>query len=149
MEGAQDHKRIGEHDTGPNTGGMGAYSPAPLLTDALIEKVERETIVPLLDTLQRSEIDFRGILYTGLMLTAGGPKVLEFNARFGDPECQPLMLRLQSDLVEIMLACIDRKLDQITLQWDAAPEYLRRPGFRRLRLEARQPGEEGRGNHRP
>jgi len=121
MEGAQDHKRIGDRDTGPNTGGMGAYSPAPLLTDAIIEKVQRETIVPLMDTLQRNDIDFRGILYTGLMLTAGGPKILEFNARFGDPECQPLMLRLQSDLVEIMLACVDRKLDQITLQWDERP----------------------------
>jgi phosphoribosylamine---glycine ligase len=121
MEGAQDHKRIGDGDTGPNTGGMGAFSPAPLLTDAVIEKVQRETIVPLLDTLKRHEIDFRGILYTGLMLTAGGAKVLEFNARFGDPECQPLMLRLQSDLVEIMLATIDRKLDSINLTWDPRP----------------------------
>ncbi len=118
MEGAQDHKRIGENDTGPNTGGMGAYSPAPLLTDSIIEKVQREVIVPLMDSLRRNEIDFRGVLYTGLMLTAGGPKVLEFNARFGDPECQPLLMRLQSDLVEVMLATIDQKLDQVTLKWD-------------------------------
>ncbi len=118
MEGAQDHKRIGENDTGPNTGGMGAYSPAPLLTDNIIEKVQREVIVPLMDSLRRNEIDFRGILYTGLMLTAGGPKVLEFNARFGDPECQALMMRLQSDLVEVILATVDQKLDQVTLQWD-------------------------------
>ena len=118
MEGAQDHKRIGENDTGPNTGGMGAYSPAPLLTDNLLDKVQREVIVPLMDSLRRNEIDFRGILYTGLMLTAGGPKVLEFNARFGDPECQALMMRLQSDLVEVMLATVDQKLDQVTLQWD-------------------------------
>ena len=118
MEGAQDHKRIGENDTGPNTGGMGAYSPAPLLTDSIIEKVQREVIVPLMDSLKRNEIDFRGVLYTGLMLTAGGPKVLEFNARFGDPECQALMMRLQSDLVEVMLATVDQKLDQITLKWD-------------------------------
>ncbi|MCL2647500.1 MAG: phosphoribosylamine--glycine ligase [Phycisphaerales bacterium] len=118
LEGAQDHKRIGDNDTGPNTGGMGAYSPAPLLTDHVLEKVEREVIVPLMDSLKRSEIDFRGILYTGLMLTAGGPKVLEFNARFGDPECQPLMMRLKSDLVEVMLATVEQKLDQITLKWD-------------------------------
>jgi phosphoribosylamine--glycine ligase len=121
MEAAQDHKRIGDGDTGPNTGGMGAFSPAPLLTDATIEKVQREVLVPLLDTLRRNEIDFRGILYTGLMLTAGGAKVLEFNVRFGDPECLPLMLRLKSDLVEVMLASIDRKLDQITLEWDQRP----------------------------
>jgi phosphoribosylamine---glycine ligase len=118
MEGAQDHKRIGDNDTGPNTGGMGAYSPAPLLTDNVLEKVEREVIVPLMDSLRRNEIDYRGILYTGLMLTAGGPKVLEFNARFGDPECQPLMMRLQSDLVEVMLATIEQKLDSVTLKWD-------------------------------
>ena len=121
MEGAQDHKRIGDGDTGPNTGGMGAYSPAALLTDAIIEKVQRETLVPLLDTLKRHEIDFRGILYTGLMLTAGGPKVLEFNARFGDPECQPLMMRLKTDLVEIMLATAERRLDTISLEWDERP----------------------------
>jgi phosphoribosylamine--glycine ligase len=119
MEGAQDHKRIGDNDTGPNTGGMGAYSPAPLLTDEILDKVQRETIVPLMDTLRRHEIDYRGILYTGLMLTAGGPKVLEFNARFGDPECQPLMMRLKSDLVEVMLATVEGRLDQITLEWDS------------------------------
>lgn len=121
LEGAQDHKRIGDNDTGPNTGGMGAYSPAPLLTDHVIEKVQREVIVPLLDTLRRNEIDFQGILYTGLMLTAGGPKVLEFNARFGDPECQPLMMRLKSDLVEVLLACVERRLDGIELEWDERP----------------------------
>ena len=118
---AQDHKHIGDNDTGPNTGGMGAYSPAPLLTEELLDKVQRETIVPLLDSLKRHEIDYRGILYTGLMLTAGGHKVLEFNARFGDPECQPLMLRLKSDLVEVMLATVDQKLEQVTLQWDERP----------------------------
>lgn len=121
MEAAQDHKRIGDRDTGPNTGGMGAYSPAPLLTDALVTRAQREVIVPLLDALSRHEIDFRGILYTGLMLTAGGPKVLEFNCRFGDPEAQPLLMRLKSDIVEVMLACVEKRLDQITLQWDARP----------------------------
>jgi len=118
LEGAQDHKRIGENDTGPNTGGMGAYSPAPQLTDDIVTKVQNEVIVPLLDSLKRNEIDFRGILYTGLMLTAGGPKVLEFNTRFGDPECQPLMMRLKSDLVAAMLATVERRLDQVTLEWD-------------------------------
>jgi phosphoribosylamine---glycine ligase len=119
MEGAQDHKRIGDNDTGPNTGGMGAYSPAPLLTEDVVDRAQREIIVPLLDTLRRNEIDYRGVLYTGLMLTAGGPKTLEFNCRFGDPETQPLLMRLKSDIVQVMLACIDRKLDSITLEWDA------------------------------
>ncbi len=121
LEGAQDHKRIGEGDTGPNTGGMGAFSPAPLLTDEVVEKVQREVIVPLMDSLKRNEIDYRGILYTGLMLTAGGPKVLEFNARFGDPECQALMVRLQSDLVEAMLATVEGRLEEVTLRWDPRP----------------------------
>lgn len=118
LEGAQDHKRIGENDTGPNTGGMGAYSPAPLLTDAVLDKVQRETIVPLLDSLRRNDIEYKGILYIGLMLTAGGAKVLEFNARFGDPECQPLLMRLKNDLVEVMLATVEGRLDEITLEWD-------------------------------
>jgi phosphoribosylamine--glycine ligase len=117
MEAAQDHKRIGENDTGPNTGGMGAFSPAPLLTDDLLTRAEKEIIVPLLDTLKRNEIDYCGILYIGLMLTPGGPKTLEFNCRFGDPEAQPLLMRLKTDLVEVMLACIDGKLDGMTLSW--------------------------------
>ncbi len=121
MESAQDHKRIGDNDTGPNTGGMGAFSPAPLLTSALQTTVEREIVVPLLDTLNRHEIDFRGVIYAGLMLTAGGPKTLEFNCRFGDPETQPLLMRLQSDLVEVLLACVHRKLDRVTLRWDQRP----------------------------
>jgi phosphoribosylamine--glycine ligase len=117
MEAAQDHKRIGENDTGPNTGGMGAFSPAPLLTDELLTRCEREIVVPLLDTLKRNEIDYCGILYVGLMLTPGGPKTLEFNCRFGDPEAQGLLMRLQTDIVEIMLACIEGKLDTIALAW--------------------------------
>ena len=121
MESAQDHKRIGDNDSGPNTGGMGAFSPAPLLTPALQSAAERDIIVPLLDTLNRNEIDYRGIVYAGLMLTAGGPKTLEFNCRFGDPETQPLLMRLQSDLVEVMLACVHRKLDGVTLRWDKRP----------------------------
>ncbi|MGC8560239.1 MAG: phosphoribosylamine--glycine ligase [Phycisphaerae bacterium] len=121
LESAQDHKRIGDHDQGPNTGGMGAFSPAPRMTDELGRKAESEIIVPLLDALARHEIDYRGIVYAGLMLTPAGPKTLEFNCRFGDPEAQVLMMRLKSDLVEAMLACIDRKLEQITLEWDPRP----------------------------
>jgi phosphoribosylamine--glycine ligase len=121
LEGAQDYKRIGEGDTGPNTGGMGAFSPAPLLTDSILDKAQREVIVPLLDTLHRFEIDYNGVLYIGLMLTAGGAKVLEFNCRFGDPEAQCLLVRLQSDIVETMLACVGRKLDGVTLRWDPRP----------------------------
>ena len=119
LESAQDHKRIGDNDQGPNTGGMGAFSPAPRMTDELSRKAESEIIVPLLDALARHEIDYRGIIYAGLMLTPAGPKTLEFNCRFGDPEAQVLMMRLTSDLVEAMMACIDRKLDQITLEWDS------------------------------
>ncbi len=121
LESAQDHKRIGDNDQGPNTGGMGAFSPAPRMTDELGRKAESEIIVPLLDALARHEIDYRGIIYAGLMLTPAGPKTLEFNCRFGDPEAQVLMMRLKSDLVEAMMACIDRKLDQITLEWDPRP----------------------------
>ncbi len=118
LESAQDHKRIGENDTGPNTGGMGAFSPAPRMTDELISNVESEIIVPLLDALARHEIDYRGVIYAGLMLTPAGPKTLEFNCRFGDPEAQVLLMRLKSDLVDVMQACIDRRLDQVTLEWD-------------------------------
>ncbi len=117
LEAARDHKRIGEHDTGPNTGGMGAYSCPDLLAEDLLKRAESEIMVPLLDALRRQEIDYRGVLYAGLMLTAGGPKTLEFNCRLGDPETQPLLMRLQSDLVEAMLACSEGKLDRITLQW--------------------------------
>ncbi len=117
METAQDHKPIGEGDTGPNTGGMGAYSPTGLLNDALIRQVEREVFVPIIDAMRTCDIVYRGVLYAGLMLTAGGPKVLEFNCRFGDPETQPLMMRLRTDLVEVMNAVIDDRLEEVTLDW--------------------------------
>jgi phosphoribosylamine--glycine ligase len=101
---AQDHKRVGDGDTGPNTGGMGAYSPAPVLTPAL-EKEAIETIVrPTVEALARAGMPYSGVLYAGLMLTRTGPKLIEYNARFGDPECQVLMMRLQDDLLELMLA---------------------------------------------
>ena len=98
MEPAQDHKAIDDGDTGPMTGGMGAYTPTPVLTSAMMTQVEREVFIPLLDGLVREGIEYKGVLYAGLMLTANGPKVLEFNCRFGDPEAQPLLMRLKSDL---------------------------------------------------
>jgi len=121
MESSQDHKAVGDGDTGPNTGGMGAYSPAPVVTDAVLSQVEREVLVPLLDALNREGITYRGVLYAGIMLTAAGPRVLEFNCRFGDPETQPILARLSSDLVEVMQAVIDRRLDEVTLKWDPRP----------------------------
>jgi phosphoribosylamine--glycine ligase len=97
---------------------MGAYSPAPVVTPAVHEHVMREIMEPVVDALHAAKIEYRGVLYAGLMMTDRGPKVLEFNARFGDPECQPLMLRLKSDLVQVMDACIDGRLGEITLEWD-------------------------------
>jgi phosphoribosylamine--glycine ligase len=102
LDPCQDHKQVGEGDTGPNTGGMGAYCPAPILDAETLAVVERTILLPLLDGLRRRDINYRGVLYAGLMLTPGGPKVLEFNCRFGDPECQPLMARLKGDLVDIL-----------------------------------------------
>ncbi|MBX7514002.1 phosphoribosylamine--glycine ligase [Qipengyuania sp. GH38] len=110
---AQDHKRVGEGDTGPNTGGMGAYSPAPVLTDALKDQVMREIIEPTVRTMREEGHPYSGVLYAGLMLTKTGPQLIEYNVRFGDPECQVLMMRLDSDLVEIMHACAEGRLGQI------------------------------------
>jgi len=121
MESSQDHKPIGDGDTGLNTGGMGAYSPAPLVTDKLMSQIEREILVPVVDGLNRSGTPYRGILYAGLMMTAAGAKVLEFNARFGDPETQPIMMRFQSDLLEVMLAVCDGTLDKVSIKWDPRP----------------------------
>ncbi|HBG27155.1 MAG: phosphoribosylamine--glycine ligase [Planctomycetes bacterium GWF2_41_51] len=118
MESAQDHKAIGDGDTGPNTGGMGAYCPAPVVTEKMMDQIVREILVPTVDGMNRNGTPYRGILYAGVMLTQGGPRVLEFNVRFGDPETQPILARLKSDLVEVMLATCDGKLDDVTLQWD-------------------------------
>lgn len=118
MELSQDHKPIGEGDTGPNTGGMGAYSPTTLVNDKMLSQIEREVLVPIVDALRNEGIEYKGVLYAGLMLTAGGPKTLEFNCRFGDPEAQPLFMRLKTDLVDVMDAVIDGTLDKITLDWD-------------------------------
>jgi phosphoribosylamine--glycine ligase len=111
---AQDHKRVGDGDTGPNTGGMGAYSPAPVLTDELQAQVMREIIEPTVRTMAAEGTPYSGVLYAGLMLTEAGPKLMEYNCRFGDPECQVLMMRLQSDLVAIMLACANGSLEGVS-----------------------------------
>lgn len=121
MESAQDHKPIGDGDTGDNTGGMGAYSPAPVVTDKLMEQIIREILVPTVDGMNRNETPYKGVLYAGVMLTQGGPRVLEFNARFGDPETQPILMRMKGDLLEVMLAVCDGKLDQVELSWDKRP----------------------------
>jgi phosphoribosylamine--glycine ligase len=107
---SQDHKRIGENDTGPNTGGMGAYSPTPFLSEAELREVSNAILTPWSKGCRKEEIDFRGILYPGVMLTSSGPKVLEFNARFGDPETQVYLMRLESDLVDLLEACVDGTL---------------------------------------
>ena len=111
---AQDHKRIGEGDTGPNTGGMGAYAPAPLVTPELMARIEKEVLQSAIASLQKRKIDYRGVLYAGLMITpAGEPKVLEFNCRFGDPETQAILPLLETPLEELMLACIEQRLDKM------------------------------------
>jgi phosphoribosylamine---glycine ligase len=119
---AQDHKRVGDGDTGPNTGGMGAYSPAPVMTPALVERTMAEIIRPTIAGMARRGMPFKGVLYAGLMITAEGPKLIEYNARFGDPETQVLMVRLKSDLLAALLAVADGVLASMDLRWhdDAA-----------------------------
>jgi phosphoribosylamine--glycine ligase len=122
MLAAQDHKRVGDGDVGPNTGGMGAYSPPPSWTPALEAQVMETMIRPTLAAMARRGAPFQGVLFAGLMLTKAGPKLLEYNVRFGDPECQVLMLRLQSDLLPALLAACDGELEKFALRWlpDAA-----------------------------
>ena len=118
---AQDHKRVGEGDTGPNTGGMGAYSPAPVMTDQMTDRTMREIIEPTVRAMAADGMPFRGILFAGLMIGDDGPKLIEYNVRFGDPECQVLMARLDSDLLEILYATVSGQLDQVKPKWrDAA-----------------------------
>lgn len=117
LETAQDHKRLRDNDEGPNTGGMGAFSPSGTMNDALMEKIQRHILVPTVDALRRDGIDYRGVLYAGIMLTHAGPKVLEFNCRFGDPECQALLVRLDSDLLELMLATCRGDLGECDIRW--------------------------------
>jgi phosphoribosylamine---glycine ligase len=116
---AQDHKPIGEGDTGPNTGGMGAYAPVPWMTDALMERVEQDILQPTLKALQDRQIDYRGVLYAGLIITPNGePKVIEFNCRFGDPETQVVLPLLETPLVDLLQACAQQQLEQMpTIAW--------------------------------
>ncbi len=118
LEPLQDHKPIGEGDTGPNTGGMGAYSPVPVVDSKMLSRIEHEILVPIVDGMRRDFGRYEGVLYTGLMLTPGGPKVIEFNCRFGDPECQPLMMRMQGDLLAAMVAVAEHKLADVDLSFD-------------------------------
>ncbi|MFA5388552.1 MAG: phosphoribosylamine--glycine ligase [Candidatus Omnitrophota bacterium] len=118
LEPAQDHKRIFDNDKGPNTGGMGAYSPAPVVTKELLDEVMKTVFRPMIDGLGKEGKVYRGVLYAGLMITEHGPMVLEFNVRFGDPETQAILPRLRSDLLDVMTACIDGTLDKIDIKWD-------------------------------
>ncbi len=122
LPAAQDHKPAFDGDTGPNTGGMGAYCPAPIVTEDDMDWIEEHVLVPTVHQMNKQGTPFKGVLYAGLMMTSQGPKVLEYNVRFGDPECQPLLMRLKTDIVDIMLATIDGTLDQLdALQWDPRP----------------------------
>jgi len=122
MATSQDHKRVGDGDTGPNTGGMGAYSPAPVVTPEVHARVMREVVNPTVQGMIADGIPFTGFLYAGLMIdAAGAPKVIEFNVRFGDPETQPVMMRLQSDLLELVEAAIDQRLHETEVRWDPRP----------------------------
>ncbi len=121
LEPSQDHKRALDHDEGPNTGGMGAFCPTPIVTPELMESIEREVLVPIVHAMKRARRAFRGVLYAGMMLTQSGPRVLEFNVRFGDPECQAVLMRLRSDLFEALDAVVDQRLDQVQLTWHRGP----------------------------
>ena len=139
LPSSQDHKRIGDEDQGPNTGGMGAYSPAPVVTPRVEERVHREVFDPLLSGLRKEGIVFRGILYAGLMIEDEKPRVLEFNVRFGDPEAQPLFLRLKSDLVPLLLQCAQGRIT------DAGMEIDPRPTVCVVMSSAGYPGKYGKG----
>ena len=117
LETAQDHKRRDDGDKGPNTGGMGAYSPAPFLTEEGMRAVEREVLVPTVHAMKREKRRFTGLLYAGLMMTKDAPKTLEYNVRFGDPETQPLMARMKSDILPVLMATVDGTLDKCTVEW--------------------------------
>ena len=118
LDPAQDHKRLLDNDEGPNTGGMGSFSPADAIDADTLDIIQSQILVPTLDALIREEVHYRGVLYAGLMLTAGGPKVLEFNCRFGDPETQALLPRMKTDLLDAFEAVVDGRLDEITIEWD-------------------------------
>lgn len=120
MATSQDHKRVGNGDTGPNTGGMGAYSPAPVVTQEIYDRIMSEVIIPTVEGMAKEGNDYTGFLYAGLMISKDGqPKVIEYNCRFGDPETQPIMMRLQSDLITLCNAALDKTLDKTTTDWDS------------------------------
>jgi phosphoribosylamine--glycine ligase len=121
LAAAQDHKRAYDHDQGPNTGGMGAYSPAPIMTDALCSRTMSEIIEPTVRAMSEAGTPFKGVLYAGLMIADGAPKLIEYNVRFGDPECQVLMLRLRSDLLPALLAVAEGRLAGLALEWHDDP----------------------------
>lgn len=121
LETAQDHKRIFDDDLGPNTGGMGAYSPAPVVTSDMMSKIISRIIEPTIRGMHIEGHPFKGVLYAGLMLTYQGPQVLEFNVRFGDPETEAVLPRLKTDLIDVMMASVDGKLDKLSLKWDSRP----------------------------
>lgn len=118
LDSAQDHKRIFDDDLGPNTGGMGAYSPAPIVNEDLLNKIQARVIDPVIRGMLREGNPFKGVLYAGLMITAQGPMVLEFNTRFGDPEAQAVLPRMKNDLMEVLLATCEGRLNQIRMHWD-------------------------------
>ena len=121
LASAQDHKAAYDGDEGPNTGGMGAYSPAPVVTDEMADTILERIIVPTVEAMAAENRPYKGVLYAGLMIAGGKPKLLEFNARFGDPECQPLIMRLKSDLLEALLACAEGRMDDMRLEWHEDP----------------------------
>ncbi len=122
LEVAQDHKRAYDNDKGPNTGGMGAYCPAPLVTSEIMDEIVRRILVPTVHAMKVDGCPFSGILYAGIMLTAGGPKVLEYNVRFGDPEAQPVLMRLKTDLAELLMMAATGRLSELQgLEWDPRP----------------------------
>ena len=141
MPPCQDHKPAFDGDHGPNTGGMGAYSPTPLVTDKMLAEVEEQILVPTIHQMKRSRRPFRGVLYAGLMVTKQGLKVLEYNVRFGDPECQPLLMRLKSDLLDLLEATVDGRLDEI-----APPEWDPRPAVCVVMASEGYPGKYERAN---
>lgn len=114
---AQDHKRVGEGDTGPNTGGMGAYSPAPVMTDDIIAKTMTEIVQPCMDEMRKRGNPFEGVLFVGLMIKDGQPRLVEYNVRFGDPECQTLMMRLGGQVLDLLVACAEHRLNEMTVNW--------------------------------
>ena len=121
MASSQDHKAVFDDDQGPNTGGMGAYSPAPVVTEDVHQRIMEDIMVPLVRAMKAEGRTYRGILYGGLMIDGGKPYVLEFNARFGDPEAQPILMRMKSDIVPLLMACVDGSLEGMEIEWDSRP----------------------------